>query len=152
MWRQPGEGRNALMAGQPGLSVVTTRRHLPPIRAQNSQPASSSMGVRVAFVLLACLAVSARAQESVLSSNSDAADIHFDSDGGELVIPQCMEDCDPANLDLLMAASDHHELCNALGVVYDSMCMDDCKGSPAYGAIDGKLEECCTSRPEMWRR
>ena len=104
----------------------------------------------VAFVVLACLAVSARAQESVLTDNSDAADIDFDSNGGVLTIPPCMNVCAQSDLDLLMAASSHHELCHALGVVYDTFCMDDCKGSgPAEHRIDEYLEECCTCPPAL---
>jgi hypothetical protein len=108
------------------------------------------MRARSVCVVLACLVVSARAQESVVTDNSDVSDIDLEGIG-VLAIPPCMSSCAQSDLDLLLAATTHHERCHALGVTYDSYCMDNCKGSgPAYHAIDQALEDCCASRPG-WR-
>ena len=80
--------------------------------------------------------------------SDEASDVSFSSDAGDLVLPPCMNGCDATLIDAMRAANNHDAMCAALAPVYDSMCMDDCKGAgPVEHVIDEYLEECCAYPP-----
>jgi hypothetical protein len=80
--------------------------------------------------------------------SDEASDVSFSSDAGDLILPPCMNGCDATLIDAMRAANNHDAMCAALAPVYDSMCMDDCKGAgPVEHVIDEYLEECCAYPP-----
>jgi hypothetical protein len=82
--------------------------------------------------------------------SDEASDVSFSSDAGDLVLPPCMNGCDATLIDAMRAANNHDAMCAALAPVYDSMCMDDCKGAgPVEHVIDEYLEECSLGEYSM---